>query len=130
MGRLNMVSKFNWMSLAALLLGALTVMFGVQLLRTLFVGMAVYLTQVQEISPILVGVLGLAVFLCGFLTPVVRRALGLQFALPVVIGLLTLVWLAREIRLIAARRPRPVDRRDGPIPLVPSAHVSVDPNNR
>ncbi len=96
MGRLNMVSKFNWMSLAALLLGALTVMFGVQLLRTLFVGMAVYLTQVQEISPILVGVLGLAVFLCGFLTPVVRRALGLQIALPVVIGLLTLVWLAEK----------------------------------
>ena len=76
MRRLNMVSNTNWTSMTILLLGALTVMFGVQLLRTLFVGMAVYLTQVQEISPILVGVLGLAVFLCGFLAPVAQRAIG------------------------------------------------------
>ena len=96
MARLSMVSNPKWVSLMALLLGALTVMFGVQLLRTLFVGMAVYLTQVQEISPILVGVLGLAVFLCGFLAPVVRRALGPRNALLVVVGLLSLVWLAEK----------------------------------
>ena len=76
MRRLNIVSNTNWTSMTILLLGALTVMFGVQLLRTLFVGMAVYLTQVQEISPMLVGVLGLAVFMCGFLAPVVQRAIG------------------------------------------------------
>ena len=96
MRRLNMVSNTNWTSMTILLLGALTVMFGVQLLRTLFVGMAVYLTQVQEISPILVGVLGLAVFLCGFLAPVVQRAIGPRSVLPVVVGLLSLVWMAEK----------------------------------
>ena len=94
MRRLNMVSNTNWTPMTILLLGALTVLFGVQLLRTLFVGMAVYLTQVQEISPILVGVLGLAVFLCGFLAPVVQRAIGPRSVLPVVVGLLSLVWMA------------------------------------
>ncbi len=96
MRRLNMVSNTNWTSMTILLLGALTVMFGVQLLRTLFVGMAVYLTQVQEISPVLVGVLGLAVFLCGFLAPVVQRAIGPRYVLPVVVGLLSLAWLAEK----------------------------------
>ena len=96
MARLSMGSNPKWVSLMALLLGALTVMFGIQLMRMLFVGMAVYLTQVQEISPILVGVLGLAVFLCGFIAPVVRRALGPRNAIPVVVGLLTLVWLAEK----------------------------------
>ena len=90
------MSEINWKSLAALLLGALTVMFGVQLLRMLFVGMAVYLTQVQEIDAALVGVLGLVVFLCGFLAPFVHRALGPRNALPVVVGLLTLIWLAEK----------------------------------
>ena len=97
MRRLNMVSNTNWTSMTIVLLGALTVMFGVQLLRTLFVGMAVYLTQVQEISPILVGVLGLAVFLCGFLAPVVQRAIGPRSVLPVVVGLLSLAWLAEKL---------------------------------
>ena len=96
MRRLNMVSNTNWTPMTILLLGALTVLFGVQLLRTLFVGMAVYLTQVQEISPILVGVLGLAVFLCGFLAPVVQRAIGPRSVLPVVVGLLSLVWMAEK----------------------------------
>ena len=88
--------KIDWKSSSALLLGALTVMFGVQLMRTLFVGMAVYLTQVHEVDPVMVGLLGLAVFLCGFLAPVVRRILGARNALPVVVGLLTLVWLAEK----------------------------------
>ena len=96
MRRLNMVSNTNWTSMTILLLGALTVMFGVQLLRTLFVGMAVYLTQVQEISPMLVGVLGLAVFLCGFLAPVAQRAIGPRYVLPVIVGLLSLAWLAEK----------------------------------
>ena len=91
-----MVSKFNRMSLAALVLGALTVMFGIQLMRMLFVGMAVYLAQVQEIDPVLVGLLGLVTFLCGLLAPVVRRVVGPRNALPVVASLLTLVWLAEK----------------------------------
>ena len=71
-------------------------MFGVQLMRTLFVGMAVYLTQVHEVDPVMVGLLGLVVFLSGFLAPVVRRIFGARNALPVVVGLLTLVWLAEK----------------------------------
>ena len=90
------MSNVDRTSLATLLLGALTVMFGVQLIRTLFVGMAVYLNQVEEVAPVLVGLLGLAVFLCGFLSPFVRRTLGLRNALPVVASLLTLVWLAEK----------------------------------
>ena len=90
-----MVSKLDWVSVAALLPGALTVLFGLQLLRSLFVGMAVYLTQAQEMDPVMVGALGLVVFLCGFLAPVVRRILGPQYALPIVAGLLSLVWLAQ-----------------------------------
>ena len=91
MGRLSMVS------VASLLLGALTVMFGLQLMRMLIVGMAVYLVQGLDISPIWVGLMGLAVFLCGFLEPVVRRALGSRNALPAVVGGLTLVWLTEKI---------------------------------
>ena len=90
------MSRIDWVSLSALLFGALTVMFGLQLLRMLFVGMAVYLTQVQVVDPVLVGALGLVVFLCGFLAPVVRRALGPRIALPSVVGLLTLVWLSEK----------------------------------
>ena len=99
MGRRSEVSNSTWASVAALLLGALTVMFGLQLMRMLFVGMAVYLTQVQDISSILVGVMGLAVFLCGLLEPLVRRILGFRNALPIVVGSLSLVWLAEKLVL-------------------------------
>jgi endonuclease/exonuclease/phosphatase family metal-dependent hydrolase len=93
-GRLSTAS--NPASVAALLLGALTVMFGLQLLRMLFVGMAVYLSQVQGVSPILVGGVGLAVFLCGLLAPAVRRTLGPRNAPWVVIGSLGVIWLAEK----------------------------------
>ena len=99
MGRRSEVSNSTWASVAALLLGALTVMFGLQLMRMLFVGMAVYLTQIQDISSILVGVMGLAVFLCGLLEPLVRRVLGFRNALPIVVGSLSLVWLAEKLIL-------------------------------
>ena len=69
MGHRSEVSNSTWASVAALLLGALTVMFGLQLMRMLFVGMAVYLTQVQDISSILVGVMGLAVFCADCWSP-------------------------------------------------------------
>ncbi len=96
MGRLSVASNPASASLTALLLGALTVMFGLQLMRLLFVGMAVYLSQVQGVSPIVVGGMGLAVVLCGFLAPVVRRTLGPAKALPLVVGSLALVWLAEK----------------------------------
>ena len=91
-----MVSKPTWTSVAALLLGALTVMFGVQLMRLLFVEMGVYVSQILDVGPTMVGVMGLAVFLCGLMEPVVRRALGFRRALPVVAGSLALVWLAEK----------------------------------
>ena len=91
-----MVSKPTWTSVAALLLGALTVMFGVQLMRLLFVEMGVYVSQIQDVGPTMVGVMGLAIFLCGLMEPLVRRALGFRRALPVVAGSLALVWLAEK----------------------------------
>ena len=63
-------------ALAALLLGALTVMFGVQLMRMFFSGLSMYVAQVEQVSPILVGLIGPAVFLSGFLAPFVSRVLG------------------------------------------------------
>ena len=83
--------------MAALLLGALTVMFGVQLMRLLFVQMGVYVSQIQDVGPTMVGVMGLAIFLCGLMEPVVRRALGFRRSLPVVAGSLALVWLTEKI---------------------------------
>ena len=82
--------------MAALLLGALTVMFGVQLMRLLFVEMGVYVSQILDVGPTMVGLMGLAVFLCGLMEPLVRRALGFRRALPVVAGSLALVWLAEK----------------------------------
>ena len=93
----NAASNPTVTALAALLMGALTVMFGIQLLRMLFVGLSMYLAQVEQVSPVLVGLTGLAVFLCGFLEPIVRRVLGPRYALPVVAGSLGLVWLAEKI---------------------------------
>ena len=80
----------------ALSVGALTMMFGVQFLRLLFVDMAVYLNQVQGINALLVGAMGLAVFLSAFLEPFVRRALGSRNALPVVVGGLAVVRLVEQ----------------------------------
>ena len=77
-------------------MGALTVMFGIQLMRMLFVGLSVYLAQVQQVSPVVVGLMGLAVFLCGFLEPLVRRVLGPRNALFAVTGSLALVWLVEN----------------------------------
>ena len=91
-------------ALAALMLGALTVMFGVQLLRMFFVGLSMYLAQVEQVSPILVGLIGPAVFLSGFLVPFVSRVLGPRYALPVVAGSLGLVWLVEK-----TVSPLPVD---------------------
>ena len=96
MSRLNAASSPARTSLAALLLGALTVTFGLQLLRVLIVEMAVYLTQIRDVSSTMVGVMGLGIFLCGFLEPVVRRVLGERNALRVVFGGLALVRLAEQ----------------------------------
>ena len=95
MNRLNPVSSPAAASVSNLLLGAMTVMFGLQLMRTLIVDMAVYLTQVRDVSSILVGVMGLAIFSCGLLEPLVRRLFG-RSALPAVIIGLGAVRLAEQ----------------------------------
>lgn len=92
----NAASNPTLAALAALLLGALTVMFGIQLLRMFFAGLSMYLAQVEQISPILVGLIGPAVFLSGFLAPFVSRVLGSRNALLAVSGSLGLVWLAEK----------------------------------
>ena len=94
--RLSSASRSTWTSVVALSVGALTTMFGVQFLRLLFVDMAVYLNQVQGINALLVGAMGLAVFLSAFLGPFVRRALGSRNCLPVVVGGLAVVRLVGQ----------------------------------
>ena len=93
---LTSASRSTWTSALALSVGALTMMFGIQFLRLLFVDMAVYLNQVQGLNALLVGAIGLAVFLSAFLEPFVRRALGSRNALPVVVGGLAVVRLAEQ----------------------------------
>lgn len=97
MNRLNALSGPAWVSVAPLLLGAITVMFGLQVLRTFVVGLAVYLAQAKDVNPGLVGVIGLAVFVTAFLAPVVYRVLGRENAFVVTAGGLGLVRLAEQL---------------------------------
>ena len=83
-------------SLAATLLGALTCVFGLQFLRLLVVALSVNLVQINELSSVLVGVMGLAVFGLGFLAPVVHRMLGRSGA-PVIFAGLGLLRIAEQL---------------------------------
>lgn len=83
-------------SFAATLLGALTFVFGLQFLRLLVVALSVNLVQINELSSMLVGGLGLVVFGTGFLAPAVHRALGRRAAAPVVFGGLGLLRIAEQ----------------------------------
>lgn len=83
-------------SLAAMLLGALTFVFGLQFLRLLVVALSVNLVQINELSSVLVGGLGLAVFGAGFLAPAVHRTLGRRAAAPAVFGGLGLLRIAEQ----------------------------------
>ena len=96
MDRLSTVSGPAWVSSVSVLLGAVTVVFGFQLMRTLFVEMAVYLTQVRDVDSMLVGAMGLGLFLCVFLEPLVRRALGPRNALIAVVIALGAVRLVEQ----------------------------------
>ena len=82
-------------SLAATLLGALTCVFGLQFLRLLVVALSVNLVQINELSSVVVGVMGLAVFGLGFLAPVVHGMLGRSGA-PVILGGLGLLRIAEQ----------------------------------
>ncbi len=83
-------------SLAATLLGALTCVFGLQFLRLLVVALSVNLVQVNELSSVLVGVMGLAVFGLGFLAPAVHGLLGRSGA-PVIFAGLGLLRIAEQL---------------------------------
>ena len=83
-------------SLAATLLGALTCVFGLQFLRLLVVALSVNLVQINELSSVLVGVMGLAVFALGFLAPVVHGILGRRTGVPVILGGLGLLRIAEQ----------------------------------
>ena len=83
-------------SLAATLLGALTCVFGLQFLRLLVVALSVNLVQINELSSVLVGVMGLAVFGLGFLAPAVHGLLGRSGA-PVIFAGLGLLRIAEQL---------------------------------
>lgn len=95
-GQRGPVPEGGWSSLAATLLGALTCVFGVQFLRLLVVALSVNLVQIAELSSVLVGVMGLAVFGLGFLAPAARALLG-RSAVPVVLGGLGLLRIAEQL---------------------------------
>ncbi len=96
-GRLRgTVAESAWSSLAATLLGTLTCVFGVQFLRLLVVALSVNLVQIAELSSVLVGVMGLAVFGLGFLAPAAHALLG-RSAVPVVLGGLGLLRIAEQL---------------------------------
>ena len=76
-----------------LLISALAFVAGLQLLRSLVSGLAVYLGQVQDVSPGHLAILIFAMFATAFAAPVVRRGLGggrAFLSLVVVLGLLRL----------------------------------------
>ena len=85
-----------WASLAPLLFMALTVVFGLQMLRMLMIGLAVYLRQVIEVNAILVGVIAFGLFLTAFLAPLVLRTMGYRGALVVTAGGLGLTRAAEQ----------------------------------
>ena len=96
-GRLLMpASGRGQSSLAATLLGALTCVFGLQFLRLLVVALSVNLVQINELSSVLVGVMGLAVFALGFLAPVAHRILDRRTGVPVILGGLGLLRIAEQ----------------------------------
>ena len=84
-------------SVAPVLLGAVTVVFGLQLMRMLFVDMAVYLAQLQDVDLMLIGAMGVVLFSCAFLEPLVRRAIGPRNALIAVVVSLGAVRLVAQV---------------------------------
>ena len=75
-----------WPSLAPLLFVALTVVFGLQLLRMYMIGLGVYLQQIADINTTLIGIIALAPFFTALLAPLVLRFLGRRSALVVTAG--------------------------------------------
>ncbi len=80
----------------ALLAAAFVVVFGLQLLRGMVAGLSVYLGQVRDLDPLLLGGLIFAVFLAGFGARLVRLLLGVGWAFPILAAVLALLRLAEQ----------------------------------
>ncbi len=83
--------------LAYLGLGAVTVVFGLQVLRMFIVLMGVYLRQIEDVGTVTLGVVALLVFASGLLAPFVVRVLGQRDALILTTGGLGLVRLIEQL---------------------------------
>ena len=82
--------------LIPLLTAALPLAAGLALLRSALTGLSVYLGQVQDVSPQLLGGLVLVVFLCGLAAPAVRTTLGPRRAFAALAAALALLRLAAQ----------------------------------
>ena len=79
-----------------LLVSALAVVGGLQLLRSLLSGLSVYLGQVRDVPPAELALLVFAIFGSAFAAPLVRRALGTRWAYVGLAGALALLRLAEQ----------------------------------
>ena len=84
-------------ALIPLLATALTVVAGLQLLRSTLAGFSVYLGQIHDLSPTLLGAIIIAVFLSGIAAPLVRRGLRAQRAFLVLAATIALLRLAEQL---------------------------------
>ena len=83
--------------LAFLGLGAVTVVFGLQVLRMFIVLLGVYLRQIEDVGTITLGVVALLVFASGLLAPLLRRGLGQRNTLMLTSGGLGLVRVTEQL---------------------------------
>lgn len=81
---------------------AITMAFGLQILRVLLPSLVWYLGDAAGVSYFLLGPLAFGIFLASFLSVIFRRALGQQRALMVTVGGLGLVRLAEQAVIVSS----------------------------
>ncbi|MDE2892297.1 MAG: endonuclease/exonuclease/phosphatase family protein [Chloroflexota bacterium] len=79
-----------------LLVSALAVVGGLQLLRSLVSGLSVHLGQVRDVPPAELAILIFAIFASAFAAPLARRVLGTRWAYAGLTGALALLRLAEQ----------------------------------
>ena len=84
-------------TLPLLLVTALAIAQGLQLLRGLFASLSVYLGQVRDLDPGLLALITFAVFASSFAAPLLSRRLGRRRALLTLIVLLALLHLGEQL---------------------------------
>ena len=82
--------------LIPLLVATLAFVAGLQLLRGALAGLSVYLGQVRDLDPLLLGMLIFAIFLTGFAAPLIRRLPGARWAFLILAAGLALLLLAEQ----------------------------------